>query len=83
MFVINKNKLFCLFVTISTIFIFPSNSIADKYNWNNIEGELGELIDKKIVGRTKQSEITLFNSIGNAIQDLIVASLVIEKNVKL
>ena len=50
---------------------------------NNIEGELGELIDKKIVGRTKQSEITLFNSIGNAIQDLIVASLVIEKNIKL
>ena len=61
--------------------IIPVNK--GKYNWNNIVGELGELIDKKIVGRTKQSEITLFNSIGNAIQDLIVASLVIEKNVKL
>ena len=39
MFVINKNKLICLFVTISTIFIFPTSSIADKYNWNNIVKE--------------------------------------------
>ncbi|MDC0975820.1 ABC transporter substrate-binding protein [Alphaproteobacteria bacterium] len=39
MFVIKKNRLFRLFVTISTIFIFPSNSIADKYNWNNIVKE--------------------------------------------
>ena len=39
MSVIKINKLFCLFVTVSTIFTFPSISIADKYNWNNIVKE--------------------------------------------
>ena len=39
MSVIKINKLFCLFVTISTIFTFPTISIADKYNWNNIVKE--------------------------------------------
>ena len=36
---VEKNKLICLFVIISTIFIFPTSSIADKYNWNNIVKE--------------------------------------------
>ena len=39
MSVIKINKLFCLFVTVSTIFTFPSISIAGKYNWNNIVKE--------------------------------------------
>jgi len=58
--------------------IIPINE--GKYNWNNIEGELGELIDKKIAGRTSENEITIFNSIGNAVQDLVIASMVFEKN---
>ena len=61
--------------------IIPVNE--GKYDWNDIEGELGDLIDKKLIGRTAQSEITVFNSIGNAIQDLIIASIVVEKNLKL
>ena len=58
--------------------IIPINE--GKYNWNNIEGELGELIDEKIAGRTSEDEITIFNSIGNAVQDLVIASMVFEKN---
>ena len=51
-----------------------------KYTWDKIEGELGELIDCKIEGRKNESEITIFNSIGNAIQDLVLGSIIIEKN---
>ena len=50
------------------------------YSWDKIEGELGELIDCKIEGRKNESEITIFNSIGNAIQDLVIGSIIIEKN---
>ena len=51
-----------------------------KYTWDKIEGELGELIDCKIEGRKNELEITIFNSIGNAIQDLAIGSIIIEKN---
>ena len=61
--------------------IIPVNE--GKYNWSDIQGQLGDLIDKKLNGRTHQSEITLFNSIGNAIQDLVIASIVVEKKLKL
>lgn len=50
------------------------------YNWDKIEGELGALIDKKIRGREHELEITLFNSIGNAVQDLVIASRIVEKS---
>ena len=50
------------------------------YSWDKIEGELGQVIDCKIEGRKNESEITIFNSIGNAIQDLAIGSIIIEKN---
>ena len=50
------------------------------YSWDKIEGELGELVDCKIEGRKNDLEITIFNSIGNAIQDLAIGSIIIEKN---
>lgn len=61
--------------------IIPVNE--GKYNWSDIQGQLGDLINKKLIGRNHQSEITLFNSIGNAIQDLVIASIVVEKKLKL
>ena len=36
MFIIKKNKYFCLFIIILSIFIFPSYSKANKDNWSNI-----------------------------------------------
>ncbi len=50
------------------------------YNWNKIAGELGQLVDEKINGRSTESDITVFNSIGNAAQDLVIAEMVVEKN---
>ena len=38
-----------------------------KYTWDKIEG------------RKTESEITIFNSIGNAMQDLVIGSIIIEK----
>ena len=49
------------------------------YKWEDIQGELGLLIEGKIKGRVDDTDITVFNSIGNAVQDLAIASLVIEK----
>ena len=50
------------------------------YNWDNIAGELGQLVDEKINGRSTESDITVFNSIGNAAQDLVISAMVHEKN---
>ena len=52
---------------------------------DDLYAELGEIIDKKKTGRIADSEITLFKSVGNAIQDLVCANKilqnVIEKNI--
>ncbi len=52
------------------------------YDWDQIKGELGNLVSGKIRGRDSASDITIFNSIGNAVQDLVIAEMVIEKNEK-
>ena len=49
------------------------------YSWDYIEGKLGELVAGNISGRGSDSEITIFNSIGNAAQDLVIATQVVEK----
>jgi ornithine cyclodeaminase/alanine dehydrogenase-like protein (mu-crystallin family) len=41
--------------------------------------EIGEVLSGSRTGRTDDSEITLFKSVGNAVQDLAVAGLVLEK----
>jgi ornithine cyclodeaminase len=41
---------------------------------NHIQGELGEIIAGHKKGRTSASQITVFKSVGNAIQDLAIAS---------
>ena len=44
------------------------------FDASHIHGELGEILIGHIQGRTSDSEITFFKSVGNAIQDLVVAS---------
>jgi alanine dehydrogenase len=46
---------------------------------NHIVGELGALLAQAIPGRESTSEITLFKSLGLAIEDLAAAQLVFEK----
>ncbi len=43
-------------------------------NESHIKGELGEIIAGTKSGRTSADEITVFKSVGNAIQDLAIAS---------
>lgn len=43
---------------------------------SKIMGELGEIVAGKIPGRTSEEEITVFKSVGNAAQDLVVAGYV-------
>jgi ornithine cyclodeaminase/alanine dehydrogenase-like protein (mu-crystallin family) len=45
----------------------------------NYKGEIGELISSKITGRTSPDEITVFKSVGVAIQDLAMASFAYKK----
>ena len=51
------------------------------YNWDNVQCEIGELINVKTNGRSKESDITFFNSIGTAVQDLVISNIVMEKNI--
>ena len=50
------------------------------YEWNRIECEIGTLINSNTEGRANESDITIFNSVGSAIQDLVISTIVMEKN---
>ena len=41
--------------------------------------EVGEVLAGSRPGRTEDSQLTLFKSVGNAVQDLAVAGLVLEE----
>lgn len=41
--------------------------------------EIGQLAEGRVHGRTSDSEVTIFKSVGNAIQDLSAAGMVIER----
>jgi len=46
----------------------------------NLIGEIGEYLLKRIDGRNSSDEITLFKSVGNAIQDFVVADRIFNKS---
>lgn len=46
---------------------------------DKITGELGQVISKAIDGRTTENEITLFKSVGIAVQDVVTAYKIYEK----
>ena len=50
-----------------------------KWSFDLIHGELGQLILGEISGRDPDGEITLFKSVGNAIQDLALANIIMKK----
>ncbi len=47
----------------------------------NIVGEIGDYVLNKIEGRTTPDEITIFKSVGTAIQDLVVANRIYDKSI--
>jgi len=48
-------------------------------DWNKIEAELGEVIAGEKNGRENPEEITVFKSVGLAVQDAVVATGVLKK----
>jgi ornithine cyclodeaminase len=62
-------------------FIIPVE--AGEYRWDDIHGSLGDVITEKITGRESDQEITLFKSVGLAIQDISVAFHVYNKAVEM
>ena len=50
-----------------------------KWNLEKLHGELGQIASGEILGRESDKEITLFKSVGIAIQDLAMANLIMEK----
>ncbi len=51
--------------------IIPAN--AGEWSWSKVHGSLGDVVVKKIAGRESADEITLFKSVGLAIQDIATA----------
>ena len=62
-------------------FIIPIE--AGEYSWDKIHGSLGDVITGKITGRENDEEITLFKSVGLAIQDISTAFHVYNKAVEM
>lgn len=54
--------------------LIPMREMA--INEDHIWAELGEIIGGRTQGRTSDGEITLYKSVGNAVQDLVAASYV-------
>ena len=46
---------------------------------SDVAGEIGEVVSGEVAGRTSTDEITFFKSVGNGVQDLFVASHLVEK----
>lgn len=51
------------------------------YGWDDVSGDLGDVVNGDTAGRTSDDEVTLFKSVGLAIQDIACAALVYERAV--
>jgi ornithine cyclodeaminase/alanine dehydrogenase len=78
---IQKSKVICDLVEACKAeagdFIIPVE--AGEYAWEAVHGSLGDVIAGKIPGRETDEEITLFKSVGLAIQDISAAFYVYKK----
>lgn len=49
------------------------------WSFENVHGELGMVVNGTIPSRESENEVTLFKSVGNAIQDLAMVNLIMKK----
>ena len=55
-------------------------NIADKlFDASHLRGEIGELVLGRVAGRTSDSEVTIFKSLGMAVEDVVAADLVFRR----
>lgn len=55
---------------------------AGEWSWDQVAGDLGDVINGKVPGRTARDELTLFKSVGLAVQDMSAARVVFDEAVK-
>ena len=55
---------------------------AGEWAWDRVAGELGDVVNGKLPGRASKDDITLFKSVGLAIQDMAAARCVFDEAVK-
>jgi alanine dehydrogenase len=55
---------------------------AGEWGWDKVAGDLGDVIVGKVKGRTSREDITLFKSVGLAVQDMSAARVVFDEAVK-
>ena len=58
------------------------NIAAGLFDASHIRGEIGELVLGRVEGRTSPSEITIFKSLGMAVEDVVAADLVFRRAVE-
>jgi ornithine cyclodeaminase/alanine dehydrogenase-like protein (mu-crystallin family) len=82
---IKKSKVVCDLVDSCKIeagdFIIPANE--GDWNWEKVHGSLGDVVSGKITARENDNEITLFKSVGLAVQDISTAFHVYNKSVEM
>lgn len=61
-------------------FMIPAQT--GDWGWDKVAGDLGDVIVGKVAGRTSAEEITLFKSVGLAVQDMSAARIVFDEAVK-
>jgi ornithine cyclodeaminase/alanine dehydrogenase len=61
-------------------FILPAE--ASEWSWDKVAGNLGDVVLGKVPGRTAPDDVTLFKSVGLAIQDMSAAKMVFDEAVK-
>jgi ornithine cyclodeaminase/alanine dehydrogenase-like protein (mu-crystallin family) len=50
-----------------------------EWSFEKVHGELGQVVAGEIPARESENEITLFKSVGNAVQDLAMVNLILKK----
>lgn len=82
---IQRSKIVCDSVDACKVeagdFMIPVQS--GEWSWDKVHGSLGDVITGKIPGRVNDDEITLFKSVGLAIQDISSAFHVYNKAIEL
>jgi alanine dehydrogenase len=58
------------------------NIAAGLFDASHIRGEIGELVLGRVPGRTSPDEITIFKSLGMAVEDVVAADLVFRRAVE-
>ncbi len=58
-------------------FILPAT--AGAWSWDRVAGNLGDVVLGRVAGRTSPDEVTLFKSVGLAIQDMSAAKAVYDE----